>query len=253
MTDVGLARHLASAHRHTIALTEEIARLRDGLAEAERTIADLERMYESARRASITDPLTGRLNRAGLLDLWEDHTAWCQHRRSPTGLILLDLDGFKAINDTYGHAAGDMVLQHVGDLIHGLVGDRAARLGGDEFGVLTRCGEATRDLADLISEMIETSMVQGLVSRLDDEVSSAELQICSIRVRASIGWVRIHPSDRIRDVFLHADIALYHAKATSRSRSWWRSSSSQTVEWEQGMAMPQAPEPIRRKIRGMIK
>lgn len=244
MTTNGLARHLASAYRHTNALTGEIARLRDDLDQATLLISELRRQYESARRASITDPLTGRLNRDGLLSLWENPDAWCQHVGSPIGLILLDLDGFKAVNDTFGHAVGDVVLQHVGDLIHNLVGNRVARLGGDEFAVLVECGENTRILANLISGAIETSRIPV--------TPPVHTGTRALQVRTSAGWVTIHPGDRIRDVLLHADIALYHAKTAGKSRSWWRQLVGRTVEWEQGMAMPRAPESARRQIREML-
>lgn len=84
------------------------------------------------------DPLTGLLNRRGFLKLLERALAYARRYRANAALLFLDLDGFKAVNDEHGHAAGDWVLGRVGRMIAGAVraSDVAGRVGGDEFTVI---------------------------------------------------------------------------------------------------------------------
>ena len=113
-------------------------------------------------RASRIDDLTGVLNRRGLWHHWASRTAAC--------LLLLDLDGFKDVNDRFGHAAGDAVLRVVARRIQQHA-DVVARLGGDEYvALLSTAGEAYR-IGDLVAEPIH--------------LTSGE----RVRVTASIGVV----------------------------------------------------------------
>ncbi|ROP45033.1 GGDEF domain-containing protein [Pseudokineococcus lusitanus] len=86
--------------------------------------------YQRARRDAETDELTGLGNRRALLE----HLA--RSVDEPTAVLLLDLDGFKAVNDTHGHAAGDALLRQVADRLRAVGGGHAVRLGGDEFAVV---------------------------------------------------------------------------------------------------------------------
>jgi len=112
-------------------LQAEVARLRDALARAERRIAELE------ARADI-DPLLGILNRRGFERELARSLAYVKRYGTPAALIYIDLDGFKAVNDRYGHAAGDRLLKSVAaEIVRHLRGsDVVGRLGGDELGVL---------------------------------------------------------------------------------------------------------------------
>ena len=112
-------------------LLAEIERLQADLARAQRTIAELE------ARADI-DPLLEILNRRGFERELKRSLAYLQRYRGEAALLFIDLDGFKAVNDQHGHAAGDTLLKAVACELtaHVRASDVVARLGGDEFGVL---------------------------------------------------------------------------------------------------------------------
>ncbi len=112
-------------------LLAEIERLKAEIAQAQRTIADLE------ARADV-DPLLDILNRRGFERELKRALAYLQRYQGEAALLFVDLDGFKAINDDHGHAAGDALLKAVARELTGHVraSDTVARLGGDEFGVL---------------------------------------------------------------------------------------------------------------------
>ncbi len=104
------------------------------------TVLLLEWLRESQRRLkkhAQTDALTGLLNRRAFEERCEAELRRCRRREEPLTVAMLDLDGFKGINDSLGHATGDAVLRLVGELLQQLrSGEVAARLGGDEFAVL---------------------------------------------------------------------------------------------------------------------
>lgn len=154
------------------------------------------------------DPLTGLPNRALFLERLTGALAHASRDGSPVAVLYLDLDGFKAVNDTFGHAAGDLLLvtsaQRLRECIR--TGDTAARLGGDEFAVL----------------------LEPLVSGPDaDQVARRTLAALSLphttgggeaRVAASIGIAHSRPTDTANDLLLLADAAMYQAKSTGRAR-----------------------------------
>lgn len=135
------------------------------------------------------DPLTGLLNRTGL------RQAWLRNRAKVRVLALLDLDGFKAINDMHGHAAGDEVLRAVARRLARADAVAVARLGGDEFVVL---------LAGNSCRQVEQIMV------------AVALPICttlwgSVVVTASLGTTAA--GARLDRCLGHADVAMYRAKS----------------------------------------
>ena len=112
-------------------LRVEVERLKVELAAAQVRIAELERCAD-------VDPLLDVLNRRGFERELTRSLAYVKRYGTPAALVYLDLDGFKAINDQHGHAAGDRLLKAVADELtaHVRASDVVARLGGDEFGVL---------------------------------------------------------------------------------------------------------------------
>jgi diguanylate cyclase (GGDEF)-like protein len=154
------------------------------------------------------DMLTGLQNRAGLAKTFDARTPQQAETRR-LALIYLDLDGFKAINDTHGHMAGDRLLQLVAERLRGLVraGDFAARIGGDEFIVL--------------SEQTETAQLMSFGERLIREISQPyELDNRhAVAVGASIGIALApeHGTD-MTSLLTAADAALYQAKSKGKSR-----------------------------------
>lgn len=137
------------------------------------------------RRQALEDSLTGLLNRRAFSQRFEERLTDCEDNGGGMALLLIDLDGFKTVNDTFGHDQGDVLLQRVGERLKLAVrdGDTLCRIGGDEFGVvLHKVGdEAT---ASYVAERV----LFGL-SREPFKVGQTELD-----VGASIG-IAIYPED----------------------------------------------------------
>lgn len=161
-----------------------------------------QRVLEHERRA-FTDALTHLPNRAafnaalGELDC-DTPGAWA--------LLVVDLDNLKIVNDTFGHQAGDHLLQMVGQrLVAQVAPDPAFRIGGDEFAIIIRQPEALLDLDRTAGEILCSL----------DEVADCAGHV--VVPRATIGGAILSAGDRIPDrVRQHADFALYHAKETGR-------------------------------------
>jgi diguanylate cyclase (GGDEF)-like protein len=136
-------------------LLAEIERLTAELAKARVTIADLE------TRADV-DPLLNILNRRGFERELKRSLAYLSRYKGEAAMLFLDLDGFKAVNDRHGHAAGDVLLKAVADALtaHVRASDVVARLGGDEFGVLLwnlgmqQASVKARDLEQVVAAVV---------------------------------------------------------------------------------------------------
>jgi diguanylate cyclase (GGDEF)-like protein len=167
------------------------------------------RLKEEAETLALFDSLTNLPNRRLLLDrlLAAEHRAITSG--SKLGVIYLDLDGFKLINDTLGHDAGDTFLRDVSMVMQAMLGPRdcLARVGGDEFVVLVEDLADRRDLANL-------------AERLNSAVKSEPISgMFSESMRASCG-VAVFPDDghTVQEVMREADLAMYHAKRERRVR-----------------------------------
>jgi diguanylate cyclase (GGDEF)-like protein/PAS domain S-box-containing protein len=164
----------------------------------------------AAEEMAVTDALTGLGNRRGLSRRLQ--AAVRVYQSDPAyrcTLIMLDLDRFKQANDTFGHAVGDMVLQHVGELLTELVrkADYVARLGGDEFVVLLDGAVRRTDLEQIVSRFIKT-VNQPFVVDGQTQVS----------VGASLGIAVLGEDAGTEEVLLHmADGAMYRAKQAGRN------------------------------------
>ncbi|CAA6603424.1 GGDEF domain protein (fragment) [Rhodospirillaceae bacterium LM-1] len=129
-----------------------------------RMMAKLQHSHEELSRLSITDPLTGLKNRRHFEELFAEELVRAERYRHPVALIMIDLDGFKAVNDTWGHAVGDEMLRRVAQIMssHVRTVDIVTRLGGDEFAVLVP--ETGRDgaanLAAKLSELISAERIE---------------------------------------------------------------------------------------------
>ncbi|GAB4066616.1 hypothetical protein GCM10028777_19940 [Angustibacter speluncae] len=170
------------------------------------------RLRADLERQAFTDQLTGLPNRARFMsDLQRALDTWLE-QRGRLAVCLLDLDGFKFVNDALGHRAGDRLLQVVSGRLASLVprGATVARLGGDEFGVVLP-GRAAGDVAALCQLAVDA------MSR------PVELFEGPVKVGASAGWASLgpdSPADRVdAERLLHqADVAMYRAKETGRGR-----------------------------------
>jgi diguanylate cyclase (GGDEF)-like protein len=125
----------------------------------ERENAELRAEVERLRQLADHDPLTPTLNRRAFLAELKREMAFCRRYETTAALLYLDLDGFKSVNDRFGHMAGDAALARVAEILISNLreSDVVARLGGDEFAVLMRQAdaEAARAKADALSDLIE--------------------------------------------------------------------------------------------------
>jgi diguanylate cyclase (GGDEF)-like protein len=170
---------------------------------------------EDLRHASLTDPLTGAANRKRLFSEGPRLMEAARRAGQPVSALMLDLDRFKAVNDTYGHAAGDAVLQVFARQLQGMLrqSDLFARYGGEEFVVLApnAGGPAARELAERIRAASEGVRVDADGTELRFTVS---VGASSLPPTGSSGSA----STALETLLARADEALYVAKAAGRNR-----------------------------------
>ncbi len=195
--DLRMAEMLA----HHVASAMENGRL-------EQSVAELRNLEGKLLFELQHDPLTSLMNRSAFTRRARETMA----RDTPgrfSALLFVDLDDFKAVNDTYGHAAGDALLQEIGQRLQHVLRphDYAARLGGDEFAVLLhpigRGDEAASAAARLLEKLAEPF-----------EIGSGEM----VFPRVSIGIALATAEDDIETLFERADAAMYRAKGAGKGR-----------------------------------
>lgn len=189
---------------------------------ADRSLA-LRRRFEDARMRARSDPLTGLANRVAFDDALAVACVACRDRGVPFALVFLDLDRFKALNDSQGHAAGDRALRRVADTLAGRLrrADLPARLGGDEFAIV---------LGDTGAEA-SVALVQGLRESLRLAVAGEGWPI-----GFSIGVVGFESPPRSpREAVKLADALMYEVKAGGRD-------AIRYAAWRDGALHPIAPE-----------
>jgi diguanylate cyclase (GGDEF)-like protein len=159
-----------------------------------------ERLAEQA----MVDPLTGLNNRRFFTDVMGRRFTSARRDGMSAAVLLIDLDGFKQVNDTRGHPVGDALLRQVADRLRTCLGedDRVMRLGGDEFAIVRLCRQQRRD---------STSLARYVVAEL---AKLYEVDGYHLRISASVG-VALFPSggEALTDLLRSADIALYFVKA----------------------------------------
>ncbi len=170
--------------------------------------AELYRLQEQFRAQSRTDPLTGCLNRRGIIERLVAELSFAGRDRRPLGVAVLDLDHFKSVNDTYGHAAGDAVLQELVRRVTSATraSDAIGRIGGEEFLVLWAglTAEVSRVAAERVRAVVEDTPFLVGTSR--------------IHMTASLGLTTTWGSETQEVLLARADRALYAAKAAGRNR-----------------------------------
>jgi diguanylate cyclase (GGDEF)-like protein len=178
------------------------------VADAERRVAALQERIAYLESLSVTDELTGLLNRRGFM--WElSRTLATAKRGGPHGVVLLcDLDGFKGVNDRWGHAAGDEVLRRTGAVLSNKTrrSDIVARIGGDEFSIVL-VG------AGLVAARRKA---QGLAAHIV-EAAAAAVAGESVTIGVSFGFAAFIGEETEEDLLNQADVAMYGAKRRNRA------------------------------------
>lgn len=162
-----------------------------------------------ARQASH-DYLTGLLNRRGFFIIANQMTYLCVRQGSPMSVLMLDIDHFKELNDTHGHALGDAVLQKTADLMlsHLRTSDMVCRWGGEEFVVLlpdTSVSDAAIVAEKIRHQAADIQTIQGI------DVTF------SVSIGVTGGFVSANPDAALRDMLNQSDLAMYEAKARGRN------------------------------------
>jgi diguanylate cyclase (GGDEF)-like protein len=178
-------------------LLELLARLLSSLLQAELQAAQLAREAERARAEALSDSLTGLYNRRGWDQLIAAEESRCRRYGHAAGVIAIDLDGLKAVNDARGHAEGDRLLQQAARALRATLRqqDILARVGGDEFAVLAIECDPTG------------------IAVLLDRVRGALLRAGA---PASVGGAVARPARDLHELWQQADQNMYHSKRTCR-------------------------------------
>lgn len=203
-----LIKSLLSETQH---MQKSYGRLKKKLEASTKEVMALRKKLQSAQKEAETDPLTGLLNRKGfknamrraLNESAESHDSIC--------LLMLDIDHFKGVNDTYGHAFGDAVLRAVASTLQKSVKgqDTVSRFGGEEFAIILP--NTPRKGAQQVAENIRQTIERGKIQRSGNNEAVGNITI-------SIGVAEFRQQESIEDLINRADTALYAAKNSGRNR-----------------------------------
>jgi len=212
---ISLVSHLIALSISTVEETDkEIQKLNDSVDEkvAIKT-QNMKRINEQLKNQAYTDPLTGLYNRRQFNEISEKIMTLNIDRRSQGSLIILDIDNFKNVNDTYGHTVGDKVLINLSNILKKILrnDDVCVRYGGEEFVLVLPFTDKNNAifLADKIRMRIEEAKVKFDANE-------------SLNYTISLGVTSILPTDKDIDEVLHrADTALYKAKEEGKNKVYF--------------------------------
>ena len=182
-----------------------------------RDVTEERRLQQELTHRAFHDPLTGLANRVLFGDRVEQALATAVRDGGMAGLLLVDLDDFKLVNDTMGHGAGDELLVAVADRLTGALrpGDTAARLGGDEFAVLVEGVSTSAEVEEIASRVVDALCVPlDVAGGLTTSVS------IGVAVTSEAVAPATEPVAGYADMLRQADLALYDAKGAGKGR--WR-------------------------------
>jgi diguanylate cyclase (GGDEF)-like protein len=170
-------------------------------------LADMRLRVDELERLVDSDTLTPLPNRRRFLRELDRVVQHGRRYKTPAFVMFVDLDGLKAINDAYGHLAGDAALIHVAEMLSTMLRttDVVARIGGDEFGLLL--------------EHLDEAAARDKAAKLVEAVAASPLEIGGRQVplSVSIGIAQVSPDDDSDAVLARADAAMYAAKPQGRS------------------------------------
>ncbi len=202
---VGATRNIA---RDTLSARDELQNMR---AQATNTQAQIVKLHQELDRVSTQarhDPLTGALNRKGLEEALEREISTVRRKETPLSVALLDIDNFKALNDSLGHAMGDSALTHLAQVARECMRpqDTLARYGGEEFVIL----------------LPDTAMEKGIeaMTRLQRELTKKFFMAGTekVLITFSAGVAQVAPAEPGMDAIRRADQAMYLAKRAGKNR-----------------------------------
>ena len=176
-----------------------------------RDVTEERKIQEKLKFLATTDSLSGLYNRAEFMNLTQREFVWAKRNNEELSLLIMDLDNFKNINDTFGHVAGDEIIREMGNLIKSSFRktDIAGRIGGEEFAVVLK--NASLEEAKKVAEQFRETVARSKVIYGKQEISFT----------VSIGVAAIRGNhdeiNEITDILKIADDALYKAKAMGRN------------------------------------
>lgn len=172
---------------------------------------ELRKISENLKKMSVTDELTGLFNRRRFKELMESEMQLSHRHGDTSSILLIDIDHFKHINDSYGHPCGDSVLKDIAALLKSKLRktDVICRIGGEEFVAL--CKRADKSSAMEIAENIRLAVSQAVMDYGDININ--------LTISIGVATVTNASKDNDRDnMYRYADLALYHSKETGRNR-----------------------------------
>jgi diguanylate cyclase (GGDEF)-like protein len=172
-------------------------------------VIETKRLMDTLRASNLTDSLTGLHNRRFLEEFAATLVSSMQRRKSQMSILMLDLDYFKMVNDTYGHDAGDLVLKALAKTMQASVraSDLVIRYGGEEFLIILQ--DAPGDAAEMVAEKIRAAV----------ENMKIQLPGTELHKTISIGIAEFpQDSDTFWQAVKYADVAMYNAKESGRNR-----------------------------------
>jgi diguanylate cyclase (GGDEF)-like protein len=180
--------------------------MRVRVAQLQRYVSKLKRSQIELKKHAFFDPLTGLANRLLLIDRFQVALEHSRRNRNQFAVLMVDLNKFKAINDTYGHAAGDAVLIAVAKRLTSAVraSDTVARLGGDEFVLLVQSIEGVDQVR---------ALAQKLMDLLSENVTLDSGEVVGLGGSLGFAW---YPKDgeNLKDILDVADQAMYFCKTS---------------------------------------
>lgn len=170
-------------------------------------------VYAEILKHATLDALTGFYNKRQLEERLKQEVSSARRQHAPLSVIMTDIDFFKGVNDTYGHAVGDLVLKTVSDVIRSQLReyDVAGRYGGEEFTILLP-NAALKD-AKMVAERLRKAVEKKTV-----DISKLTPEHKNIGVTISLGVYQMNEGDEISELIIKADKALYEAKTGGRNK-----------------------------------
>ncbi len=176
-----------------------------------RDVTEERKIQEKLKQLATIDSLSGLFNRAEFMNLAKKEFAWAKSNNEELSVLIMDVDNFKVINDTYGHGAGDEIIREIGKIIKSgfRKTDIAGRIGGEEFAVVLK--NASLEEAKMVAEKFRKTVAKTKVIYGKQEIS--------FTISIGVATIRGNSDDinDIEDILKMADDALYKAKAKGRN------------------------------------